>query len=178
MKNKKMSPVRFRIISLVTLVLISLVGCVIFSFSPGTDYTKDYATFSKVKDITSTYQLMDFCHENGIDYSINNNQFTLKEHSFSFKINKFECSINNNTHMNNFYLLESGRYDVFEEEDNSYLLKTWGTKYKLCNGTYMLYNMWPAVISFFSAVMFAIVTCMYVYLIKTCKGVEPKNITE
>ncbi len=178
MKTKKMSPVRFRIISLVTLILVSLIGCVIFSFMPGTEYTQDYLTFSKVKDITSTYQLMDFCHENGIAYSINDNQFSMKAHSFTFSVDKSDCCINNNTHMNNFYLLESGRYDVFNEEENSYLLKTWGTNYKLCNGTYVLYNMWPAVISLLLAVMFVIVTCMYIYTTMTCKRCKYKNVTE
>ena len=169
MKNNKMSPVQFRIISLISVIIVSLLACVLFSFSPGTDYTQDYSTFSQVKDITSTYQLMDFCHENGIDYSINNNQFTLKEHSFSFKVNKTECTLNNNTHMNNFYLLESGRYDMFNEEENSYLLKTWGANYQLCNDSYVLYNMWPAAISLLVAVIFVIVTCVYIYTITTCK---------
>lgn len=178
MKNTKMSPVRFRIITLVTLFLISVLSCAIFSLTPGKDYTHDYLTYSEVKGITSTYELMDFCHENDIDYSINSRHFTMKTHSFTFSVNKSDCSINNNSHMNNFYLLESGRYDVFVEEENIYKLNTWGTNYELCDGTYTLYNMWPALISLFFAIIIAIITCMYMYLITTCKRCKHKNTSD
>ena len=162
MKTKK-NHGRIGSATLITLLVVSIIACVIFQFIPGKDYTADYGVYSDVKEITGTYELMDYCHAKGISYSIVNNVFKLEGYTLTFSLNKSECVIKNDNHMNNIWLLENGHYDHTESsktEDGSivksYILKTWGTNYESCNGTFTVYNMWPALISFFAAILFAI----------------------
>ena len=161
MKTKKTNG-RTNIATLVILSLVSLIACVVLQFIPGKDYTANYKAYSDVKDITGTYELMDYCHTKGIQYSINNNVFKLEGYTIMFSLNKSECSIKNDNHLNYLWLLENGRYDTVATKKlddgstvKSYMLKTLGTNYENCNGTYTVYNMWPALIALFVTIAFA-----------------------
>lgn len=165
MKTKKNNHPRYGIITLSILVVISIISCVIFSLIPGEDYTLGYNVYSEVKDITGTYALMDYCHENFIEYSINNNVFSMKGYATTFSLNKAECSITNDNHMNNLTLLEKGCYDIVENTDAGtvYTLRTWGTNYTLCDGNYTVYNTWPALFAFFAIIIFTVALTQQIY---------------
>lgn len=181
---KKMnSSSRALVTTLIILVAVSLVVCVITSiFPPREDYTKDYTTYNKVSEITSTYELMDFCHSKGISYSINDGCFEMDGYRITFSLNKAECSIDNDNHMNFFYLLENGRSDdVYTNKSSdgetvkTYEIKTWGTNYELTNGCYTLYNMWPALIAFAVAVILGLLLANYLSFCRKCKGCNMYN---
>lgn len=176
MKNKKDFIDRTRIVTLAVVCAITLFCSIIFTFAHGTDCTKEYLLYANVEDYTSTYALMDYCHANGISYSINNNKFSLQGYSTSFSLVQEKCSVNNNRHMNNFFLLASGRYDIINTEKNadgttirSYMIKTLGTNYELKDGTFIMYNTLPALIFAVVSAVFAILLCMCLYLNATCK---------
>ena len=179
MKTRKQNT-RIGISSLIALLVVSIVSCIIFSFIPAEDKTLEYDIFCDVKDITSTYTLMDYCHEHGIEYSINSGKFTMNNYSIRFTLNKSECTIANNRHMNNLWLLvENDCYDTVKttkQDDGStvksYMLKTWGTNYESCNGTYSTYNMWPALISFIAVILFAILLLQRLCLKPSTKRYE------
>ena len=164
------------IIALNILFVISLAFSVAWTFAPGKDYTNDYAMYTKVESIESTYELMDFCHNSSITYSINNGQFEMSGVDISFTINKDKCTINNNKHMNYFYLLEKGKTDIIrtEKDANGATVKTYeinilGTDYKLSNGNYTVYNTWPSLIAIVFAVVLAVVEVEYLRCCNRCR---------
>ena len=159
------------------LIALSLTACILFSvFAPSKDYTKDYETYAKVSEITSTYQLMDYCHTNGIGYSINNGSFKMNGYKTTFTLNQAECAVDNNKHINNFYLLENGRADMVESVTDIngqtievFEIRTWGTNYTLSNGNYTLYNMWPAFIACGITLVLVFLLGNYLSFCQKCK---------
>ena len=135
---------------LVTIIALSLTYCLIGSlWLPKKDYTKDYITYNKVSQITSTYELMDYCHSHGINYSINDGNFVMEGYQITFSLNNAECAVDNNKHMNYFYLLENGKYDnlITRGDTKANQIKTWGANYELVDGCYIMYNTWPGLIA-------------------------------
>ena len=163
MKDRKTKN-RIAIGTLAALLIISIISCVIFHFTPSTDYTSNYNVFCAVKDVNSTYELMDYCHANSIQYSINRNVFRMENCYLTFSLNNAECKLDNNRHMNNLWLLVNQNchdtIKTYENEDGttdtSYVLKTWGTNYENRNGSYLVCTTWPILISIAAAIIFAI----------------------
>lgn len=182
MKNTHFS--RGIVITLNVLFVISLVFSIVWTYTSGKDYTKDYATYSKVESITSTYDLMDYCHANGIVYSINNGRFEMQGVDITFSLNKDKCNVDNNKHMNYFYLLEKGKTDIIRTEKNAsgatvqtYEIHLLGTDYKMSNGQCTVYNTWPSLIAIIFAVIFAVVEVEYLRCCNRCKRCQysPSN---
>ena len=175
MKTKKNC--RVGTTALVIALVCSIVAFVVFQFVPGENVTGEYKVYVDVKGITSTYALMDYCHENGIEYSISNGVFSMQQHTLQFDLNKAECEIKNDRHMNNLWLLEHGHHDIVETHQKSdgstsksYMLKTWGTNYEMYDGQFTTYNMWPALIALFASIIFVIVLVQNVFLRRTSGG--------
>lgn len=159
------------ILVLAALLLVSIVVCVCFSNAKGENYTDDYKIFGEVNTMTSTIELLEYCHANGIEYSINNGIFEMEKYDIAFALDKNECTLVPNKHMYNMSLLSKEHYGLVSiiterKEDGSLVktlsLKTLTHRYELSDGTYRLITAWPAYLSFLFVVAFAVVLFAYI----------------
>lgn len=153
------------ILVLVCLLLVSIATCVCFSLSKGTNYTDDYRIYRDVKNMEDTLQLLDYCHENGIEYSINNSKFKMESYDVSFVLDKSECAIIPNEHMTNIEFLEKELYGYVmvstDKNDDGSIVKTtsYATlshRYYQTEGSYRVVATWPATIALICSIGFSV----------------------
>ena len=153
------------ILVLVCLLLVSIVACVCFSLSKGANYTDDYRIYRNVKNMEDTLQLLDYCHTNGIEYSIKNSKFAMEEYDVSFVLDKSECAIIPNEHMTNIEFLEKELYGYVmvstDKNDDGSIVKTTNFstlthKYYQTEGSYRVVATWPTTIAIICSVVFGV----------------------